>query len=266
MSKQSTLVVFHLEGTGLVSAWLKDLVVSPEAGIEYLYQGNLYQVAQSLNYLGQHSQTGGSMLFRTLSTLYPAGQTTTLFQNLKHLGRDARSAKSALIIPGQTPGVSEEPEGLIFLACRKKGDNAFNFGQDFPTTVTADSGTTEPLVVFDVNRSLNSCWLKDLPEAPSLGSQFLRGTGTFEVKRIVEVLTGNDSGQTNQLVTLLSAIYGNPSVGGMVSAMTGLFGATENGFIIPSSGITLDKPERIVYLAAQRLNSVSVLADEVAAA
>ena len=68
MSKD-TLVVMHLEGTGLVSSWLKDLVLPPESGTEYLYRGNLFKVAQSLHYLPDHHQVMGGNITGYLQSI-----------------------------------------------------------------------------------------------------------------------------------------------------------------------------------------------------
>jgi hypothetical protein len=262
MSKD-TLVVLHLEGKGLVSSWLKDLVLPPERGTEYHYQGDLYVVAQALQYLGDSKSTGGNKLFGVLSALYPPLETTELFHKLKHLGRDATTLSAiGLIVPGKTPGLSVEPERIMFLVCRKQGENQFNFAADFPTAVSADTATTEPLVVLDVNGQLNTCWLKNLPMVPHIGSQFLRGNGTFQVKRAVEVLTGNDSGETNQLIKLLTAIYENPGVpAGLIASMTALDGGeSSSGLILTGNEAKLGKPERIVYLAVNRVTTGSDLA------
>jgi len=259
MSKD-TLVVMHLEGKGLVSSWLKDRVLPAEVGTEYLYQGTLYKVAQSLQYLPDHKTLGGNMLFRVLSTLYPPQDTAELFPKLEHLGRDASA--TTLIMPGKTPGLSVEPERLIFLVCRTKGQSRFDFAADFPTAVSVDTETTEPLVVIDVHGELHTSWLKNLPMTPRIGSQFLRGTGTFEVTRAIEVLTGNDSGETNQLIKLLTAIYANPGAPAkLIAGMTSLDGGdTTSGIILSTNESKIGKPERIVYLAVNRVTTGSDLA------
>ena len=255
MSKD-TLVVMHLEGKGLVSTWLKDLVVPPEVGTEYLYQGNLYRVGQSLQYLGDHKTLGGNMLFRVLSTLYPPQDTADLFSKLEHLGRDASSG--LFMMPGKTPGLSVEPERIMFLVCHTKGQSRFNFAADFPTAVSADTEATEPLVVIDAHGELHTCWLKNLPMTPRVGSQFLRGNGTFEVRRAIEVLTGNDSGETNQLIKLLTAIYANPGApASLIATMTALDGGDT---LVLANDTKIGKPERIVYLAVNRVTTGSELA------
>jgi hypothetical protein len=257
MSKE-TLVVLHLEGVGLVSSWLKDLVLSPERGIEYLYRGNLYKVAQSLQGLGESSSQGGNKLFRMLAALYPPQDTARLFPKLQHLGRDA---SSSLVMLGKTPGLTEEPERIILCVCRKESDSPFNLQADFPTAVSSATEATEPLVVFEVNGGFNSCWLKNMPMVPRLGSQFLRGKATFEVNRAIEVLTGHSSGETNQLATLITAIHG-PSGGQMIANMAALDGDTAGDIVLVSNQIKLAKPERIVYLSAERVHTGSVLASQ----
>jgi hypothetical protein len=93
-----TEIVLELDGRKLLSGRIEDFILDPSRGSQYFYEGDLYEVVNAIETIGDATSPQGSILIDLLSVLYPdANQATYLFGAMKRVSGSQDEPKGGSI-------------------------------------------------------------------------------------------------------------------------------------------------------------------------
>jgi hypothetical protein len=117
-SPVKTEIVLELEGRKLLSGRVEDFILDPSRGSQYFYEGDLFEVVNAIETIGDATSPQGSILIDLLAVLYPdTNQATHLFGAMKRVSGSQDEAKGGIAISslGLSLVTVAQKERLLYL-------------------------------------------------------------------------------------------------------------------------------------------------------